>query len=76
MITRREAAIITAFTGICLGNFGDAQLYMEEVMERPIWTHQLADPKMWEAIKEASRADFLALEIEGLDSDGRPLVKE
>lgn len=73
MLTRREAAIITAYTGIALGNFGDAQLYMEEVMRRPIWTHQLADPKMWEEIKEAAKPDFLALEVEGLDLDGHVL---
>ncbi|QOI67567.1 hypothetical protein SEA_BEUFFERT_199 [Streptomyces phage Beuffert] len=75
MLTRREAAIITAYTGIALGNFGDAHLYMEEVVGHPIWTHELANPKMWEKIKEASRPDFLALEIEGLDENGQVVEK-
>ncbi|QGH79502.1 hypothetical protein SEA_LIMPID_201 [Streptomyces phage Limpid] len=60
-MTEREAAIVTAFTGIALGNFGAAHLYMEEVMGHPIWTHELASPLMWKAIKEKSKADFIAL---------------
>lgn len=60
-MTEREAAILTAFTGIALGDFGVAQLYMEEIMDRPIWTHQLAVPEIWRDIKEKARPDFLAL---------------
>jgi len=60
-MTEREAAIITAFTGFALGNFGEAQLYIEEILDRPVWTHQLGERKIWEEIKEKSRPDFLAL---------------
>ena len=60
-MTEREAAIVTAYTGFALGDFGAAHLYMEEVMGHPIWTHELAVKEMWEAIKEKSRPDFLAL---------------
>lgn len=75
MLTRREAAIITAYTGIAIGNFGDAHLYMEEAMGRPIWTHEMARPEVWEAIKEAAKADFLAIEVEGLDINGQVIDK-
>lgn len=60
-MTEREAAIITAFTGIALGDFGVAHLYIEEILGHPIWTHQLASEKAWEDIKEKSRPDFIAL---------------
>ena len=60
-MTEREAAILTAFTGIALGNFGEAHLYIEEALGHPVWTHQLASPAIWAEVKEAARPDFLAL---------------
>lgn len=60
-MTEREAAIITAFTGYALGDFGNAHLYMEEVMGRGVWTHELASKNVWEDIKDKVRPDFIAL---------------
>lgn len=60
-VTKREAAIITAFTGYCIGNFGDAHEYMEEIMGRPIWTHELGSAGAWDEIREKARPDFVAL---------------
>ena len=62
-LTKREAAIITMYTGILIGDFGDAHAYAEEILDRPIWTHQF--PDLFKEIKEKSRADFLAIKIEG-----------
>jgi hypothetical protein len=70
-MTEREAAIITAFTGFALGDFGAAHLYMEEVMGLPIWTHELAVKRMWDAIKEKSRPDFIALHESIVDETAR-----
>lgn len=70
MITRREAAIITAYTGFALGDFGDAQDYIQEILKRPVWTHELGTKRIWEEIREASRDDFCSLQIEGLDENG------
>jgi len=61
MLTRQDAAIIGAYTGICFGPFSDMHEYIEKIMGRPAWTHELASPEMWEAIKEKSKDDFLAL---------------
>ena len=63
-ITRREAAIISAYTGIMLGEFCDMHEYAEEVMGGAIFTHQFADKGVVAALKEKTKADFLALEVE------------
>ena len=62
-MTKREAAIIGAYTGVLLGKFDDMHSYIEEIMGRPVWTHELANEKTVDAIKEKSRADFLAIQV-------------
>ncbi len=62
MITKREAAIISAYTGYMVGEFGDMQEYVEEILDRPVFTHEF--PELKDLIKEMSYNDFIALEIE------------
>ncbi len=61
-MTDREKAIVMAHTGICMltGNkFQIFHKYIENIMGRPIMTHEIG----WlaDAIKEKSKADFMAL---------------
>lgn len=61
-MTDREKAIVMAHTGICMltGNkFQIFHKYVEDIMDRPIMTHEIG----WlaNAIKEKSKADFMAL---------------
>ena len=60
-MTRREAAVITAFTGILIGSFSDFHEYAESIMGRPIWSHEFGNKAFSAAIKEKSRSDFLAI---------------
>lgn len=60
-LTREQAAIIGAFTGIAAGPFSDIHGYAERVLGHPIWTHQFADSELMEALKEAARDDFIAI---------------
>lgn len=60
-LTREQAAIIGAFTGIACGPFPDIHEYAERKLGRPIWTHQFASQKLSEQLREAAREDFLAL---------------
>ncbi len=60
-LTKEQAAIIGAFTGISCGPFGDIHEYAERVLGRPVWTHQFADPAVWAELKAAVKPDFLAL---------------
>lgn len=61
MITKREAAIITAYTGIVLGSFGEAHKFIEEILGRSVWTHELANNELWEEIKEKAKPHFIAI---------------
>jgi hypothetical protein len=63
-MTKREGAILSAYTGILLGDFSSMHEYAEEKLGHPIFTHQFADELLVEQLKEASKQDFLDV-IEG-----------
>lgn len=61
-MTDREKAIVMAHTGICMLTGDKFQIfhkYVEDIMGRPVCTHEMA----WLAddIKEKSKPDFLKL---------------
>lgn len=60
-LTKEQAAIIGLYTGVSCGPFADIQELAEKVMERPIWTHQMADKKLWDVMKEKVKPQFLEL---------------
>ena len=61
-MTKREAAIVSAYTGYLIGEFSDFHAYIEEIMGRPIFTHEF--PNIEEELKEASKKDFMSIKIE------------
>ena len=61
-MTDREKAIIMAYTGVCMLAYDKLPMfhkYIEEIMGRPIWTHEIV--QFADEIKEKSKADFIAL---------------
>ena len=60
-MNKREAAIVSAYTGILIGEFGEMHKYIEEIMGRPVWTHEM--PYLWDEIKARSKDDFLSIKI-------------
>lgn len=58
-LTRQQAAIIGAYTGVTCGNFGDIQLYADKKLGRPTWTHEFADHAFAEELAAAAKEDFL-----------------
>lgn len=60
-LTKEQAAIIGAYTGITCGSFGDIHELAEKRLGRPIWTHQFADVRLVEELKAAVSPDFLAI---------------
>lgn len=60
-MTHREKVIVSAYTGVLMCNFNDVHEYIEKILGRPVWTHELADDKIWDEIKEASKSDFIAI---------------
>ena len=60
-LTREQAAIIGAYTGILCGPFSDMHAYIEKIMERPVFTAEMASPEVMNEIHEKSKADFIAI---------------
>ena len=61
-MTKRECAIVMAYTGVCMlagENFSIFHKYIEERLGRPVYTHEL--PELEEEIKEKTERDFLKL---------------
>lgn len=61
-MTDREKAIVMAYTGACMLTGDKLQIfhkYVEKIMGRPIWTHEMA--QLADEIKEKSKDDFIAL---------------
>jgi hypothetical protein len=61
-LTKEQAIVLSAYTGILLcDDFGEVHEYIEKILERPVWTHELASKEVWEQIKEKSKPDFMKL---------------
>lgn len=63
-MTDREKAIVMAYTGVTMlsgEKFSIFHKYVEEILGRPVWTHELAIELVWNEIKEKSKDDFLEI---------------
>lgn len=63
-MTDTERVIVMAYTGVCMLTGDKLEIfykYVEELLGRPVWTHELADTKVMNEIKERSKSDFIAL---------------
>lgn len=56
-MTIREANIVSAYTGILMGNWHDFHGFVEEIMGRPVWTHEF--PFIADELKEKVKPMFL-----------------
>lgn len=62
-MTKREAAIVSAYTGVLIGDFNDFHKYINDIMGRKIFIHELSDSATWDEIKEKSQRDFMNIEV-------------
>lgn len=60
-MTREERIIISAYTGYLMCDFGDVHKYIEEKMDRPVWTHEMANEEFQNILREKCKQDFLKL---------------
>lgn len=63
-MTDREKAIVMANTGITMlkgDKFNIFHEYIEQILGRPVWTHELGDEAVWNEIKEKSKDDFIEI---------------
>ena len=63
-MTKREAAIISAYTGILIGEVGEMQRYAEEVLQRPVFTHHMANKAFWDELSNKAREDLVTIVVE------------
>ena len=62
-MTKREAAIVSAFTGRLLGDFSDLHEYVEQIMKRPVFTHEMGSQAVSEEIKTRAKPDFVTIVV-------------
>lgn len=72
-LTRKQAAIISAYTGYLCGPFEDLHAYIEKKMGRPVHTHELVSLGASGKLKELSRQDFVCLAARASSGSPCPL---
>lgn len=63
-MTLRERVIVEVYTGYCMTSANekdDVYKYMNKIMNRPVYTHELADKKIQEELRKRSKEDFIDL---------------
>ena len=60
-MTKQERLIVSAYTGVLMCDFSEFQTYVEQLLQRPVFTHELAMYDVWREIKEKSKPAFMAL---------------
>ncbi|QDP60396.1 MAG: hypothetical protein GOVbin1096_24 [Prokaryotic dsDNA virus sp.] len=68
-LDKRQAAIVGAYTGILCGPFSDLHEFIEEIMGRPVWTHELGSVEVAEEVKEKAKPYFLEICYESTNSN-------
>lgn len=71
-LTKEQAALIGLFTGITCGPFSDIHRLAEQVLGRPIWTHQFANPELWDELKTKVKEDFISICYEEKKNEQAP----
>lgn len=57
----KASVLVTAMTGIFFGDMSEFHEYVEKLLGRPVWTHELGNKEVWNEIKEKSRKNIEAL---------------
>jgi hypothetical protein len=60
-LTREQAAIIGLYTGVSVGPFEDVHKLAEDLLERPVFTYELANDDVWEKLKTLIKPQFFEL---------------
>ena len=63
-MTKKEAAIVSAYTGFLCGEFSEMHKYVEEKLGIPVYTHQFADKEFVKMLKEKVKKDFISMNID------------
>lgn len=64
-MTKREAVIVSAYTGYMLSSFEDMRRYADSLFGREVFTHEMGSVAFTERLRLLSKPDFVALKVEG-----------
>lgn len=60
-MTKHEKIVVSAYTGCMLCDFNDMHAYIEKLLGRPVFTHELATKAVCDEIRERARPDLEAI---------------
>lgn len=60
-MTKREAAIISAYTGYLIGDIDDLYVYLKEKVGRCVYTHELSG--VLKEYREEFKKDLVLIEV-------------
>ena len=60
-MTLHEKVVLSAYTGILMCDSAEVHKYIEKLLDRPVWSHELASEDLLAEIKEKAKSDFLKI---------------
>ena len=60
-LTNEQAAIISIYTGYTCCDFSIIHTKIDQLLGRPVFTHELADEALIDKLKELVKEEFLAI---------------
>lgn len=78
-MTDKEKAVVMAYTGVVMltgDKFSIFHKYVEDIMGRPVFTHEMGDRKIDRKIKEKALPDFLKICNDEFEEPKEPTLKE
>lgn len=60
-MTLHEKVVLSAYTGILMCDMAEVHKYIEKLLDRPVWSHELASEDLLAEIKEKAKSDFLKI---------------
>lgn len=75
-MNKREAAIVSAYTGFLAGEFSDMHAYVEEKMGMSVFTHQFGDKAFALMVRGLAKTDFVSIEIAETNLSPRELLEQ
>nr|DAG46651.1 MAG TPA: hypothetical protein [Caudoviricetes sp.] len=77
-MTLNEKIIVSTYTGYLMCDFDLVHTYIEKVMGRPVWTHEIGEKSFNDELMKKVKPDFLKIcadeevhvDLEGARNDG------
>ena len=74
-MTKREALIISAYTGYLMCDMSELHKFIEETLGRAIYTHELADDETLNELRDKVRDEFLKIVTNACDESNAEVAE-